>query len=128
MNYYFSKTVDDPMDAAIAKLAQELKKEEFGILTEIDMAATLAQKLNVRINNYRILGACNPHFAYEALQQENKIGLMLPCNIVVQQREDGRTEISAVDPVASMMAIPNESLANIAGQVREKLRSVIENC
>ncbi len=128
MNYYFSKTVDDPMDAAIAKLAQELKKEGFGILTEIDMAATLAQKLNVRINNYRILGACNPHFAYEALQQENKIGLMLPCNIVVQQREDGRTEISAVDPVASMMAIPNESLANIAGQVREKLRSVIENC
>lgn len=128
MNYYFSKTVDDPMDAAIAKLAQELKKEGFGILTEIDMAATLAQKLNVRINNYRILGACNPHFAYEALQQENKIGLMLPCNIVVQQREDGRTEISAVDPVASMMAIPNDSLANIAGQVREKLRSVIENC
>ena len=128
MDYYFTKTVDDPMDVAIAKVTQELKKQGFGILTEIDMAATLAQKLNVQINNYRILGACNPHFAYEALQQENKIGLMLPCNIVVQQREDGRTEISAVDPVASMMAIPNESLANIAGQVREKLRSVIENC
>ncbi|MBL7735115.1 MAG: DUF302 domain-containing protein [Chitinophagaceae bacterium] len=128
MNYYFTKTVDDPMDVSIAKITQELKKQGFGILTEIDVAATLAQKLNVRINNYRILGACNPHFAYEALQLENKIGVMLPCNIIVQEREDGRTEISAVDPVASMMAIPNDSLANIAGQVREKLSSVIENC
>mgnify|MGYP000940837477 FL=1 len=128
MDYYFTKTVDDPMDVAIAKVTQELKKQGFGILTEIDMAATLAQKLNVQINNYRILGACNPHFAYEALQRENKIGLMLPCNIVVQEREDSKTEISAVDPVASMMAIPNDSLANIAGQVREKLKSVIENC
>lgn len=128
MNYYFTKTVDDPMDVSIAKVTQELKKQGFGILTEIDVAATLAQKLNVRINNYRILGACNPHFAYEALQLENKIGVMLPCNIIVQEREDGRTEISAVDPVASMMAIPNDSLANIAGQVREKLSSVIENC
>lgn len=128
MNYYFTKTVDDPMDVAIAKVTQELKKQGFGILTEIDVAATLAQKLNVKINDYRILGACNPHFAYEALQLENKIGVMLPCNIVAQEREDGKTEISAVDPVASMMAIPNDSLANIAGQVREKLKSVIENC
>jgi len=127
MSYYFSKSVDYDFDTAIAKVTEELKKEGFGVLTEIDVQATLKKKLNVDFKKYRILGACNPGFAHQALQAEDKIGTMLPCNVIVQEHPDGKVEVSAVDPVASMMAVKNDSLGNIATQVREKLRKVIEN-
>lgn len=103
------------------------KKEGFGILTEIDVRETLRKKLDVDFKKYRILGACNPHFAYEALQAENKIGTMLPCNIIVQEHENGDVEVSAIDPVASMMAVKNDTLGNTAAGVRDKLRRVIES-
>ncbi|HEY8660409.1 MAG TPA: DUF302 domain-containing protein [Hanamia sp.] len=127
MSYYFSKSVDYDFDTAIAKVTEELKKEGFGVLTEIDVQATLKKKLNVDFKKYRILGACNPGFAHQALQAEDKIGTMLPCNVIVQEHPDGKVEVSAVDPVASMMAVKNDSLGNIATQVREKLKKVIEN-
>lgn len=127
MSYYFSKIVNTDFDSAITKVTEELKKEGFGVLTEIDVKETLRKKLNVDVNRYRILGACNPQFAYEALQSENKIGAMLPCNVIVQENEDGKTEISAVDPVASMMAVKNDNLISTATKVREKLQRVIEN-
>ena len=127
MNYYFSKTVDDDFDTAIKKVTEELKKEGFGILTQIDIKDTLKKKLDVDFKKYSILGACNPQFAYEALQAEDKIGTMLPCNVIVQEHENGKVEISAVDPVASMMAVKNDSLGNVATQVREKLNRVINN-
>lgn len=127
MSYYFSKTMNDDFDSAIAKVTEELKKEGFGVLTEIDIQATLKKKLDVDFRKYRILGACNPQLAYQALKAEANIGTMLPCNVIVQEHEDGTVEISAVDPVASMMAIKNDSLATIAQQVREKLSRVIEN-
>ena len=127
MSYYFSKSVDYDFDTAIAKVTEELKKEGFGVLTEIDVQATLKKKLNVDFKKYRILGACNPGFAHQALQAEDKTGTMLPCNVIVQEHPDGKVEVSAVDPVASMMAVKNDSLGSIATQVREKLRKVIEN-
>jgi len=127
MNYYFSKTVDEDFDTAIENVTEELKKEGFGILTQIDIKETLKKKLNVDFKKYQILGACNPQFAYEALQAEDKIGTMLPCNVIVQERENGKVEISAVDPVASMMAVKNDSLGDVATQVREKLKRVINN-
>jgi uncharacterized protein (DUF302 family) len=127
MNYYFSKTVDDDFDTAIKKVTEELKKEGFGILTQIDIKDTLKKKLDVDFKKYCILGACNPQFAYEALQAEDKTGTMLPCNVIVQEHENGKVEISAVDPAASMMAVKNDSLGNVATQVREKLKRVINN-
>jgi uncharacterized protein (DUF302 family) len=127
MNYYFSKTVDEDFDTAIENVTEELKKEGFGILTQIDIKETLKKKLNVDFKKYQILGACNPQFAYEALQAEDKIGTMLPCNVIVQEHENGKVEISAVDPVASMMAVKNDSLGDVATQVREKLKRVINN-
>ncbi|HRQ50412.1 MAG TPA: DUF302 domain-containing protein [Agriterribacter sp.] len=127
MSYSFSKTVNDDFDTAISKVTEELKKEGFGILTEIDVKETLKKKLDVDFRKYKILGACNPHFAYEALQAENKIGTMLPCNVIVQEHPNGKVEVSAVDPVASMMAVKNDTLAGTAAQVREKLHRVIEN-
>lgn len=127
MSYYFSKTIDTDFDSAIARVTAALQKEGFGILTEIDVKETFKKKLNLDFKKYRILGACNPNFAYEALQAENKIGTMLPCNVIVQEHESGKTEVSAVDPVASMMAVKNDTLAGTAAQVREKLRRVIEN-
>lgn len=127
MNYYFSKTVNEDFDTAIEKVTEELKKEGFGILTQIDIKETLKKKLDVDFKKYRILGACNPKFAYEALKTEDKIGTMLPCNVIVQEHENGKVEISAVDPVASMMAVKNDSLGNVATQVREKLNRVINN-
>jgi uncharacterized protein (DUF302 family) len=111
----------------IEKVTDELKKEGFGILTEIDIKATLKKKLDVDFYNYRILGACNPPFAYRALQAEDKIGTMLPCNVIVQEREAGKIEVSAVDPIASMGAVENEELAEVAEQVRDKLIGVIES-
>jgi len=127
MNYYFSKTLNLSFDEAIKRVTDELKKEGFGILTEIDVKATLKKKLDADFRNYRILGACNPPLAHQALQAEPHIGLMLPCNVVVQEGENGQTIVSAIDPVASMQAVENESLGSIAGQVRPKLQKVIDS-
>lgn len=127
MSYCFSKTVDSSFDQAIEKVTEELKKEGFGVLTEIDVKATLKKKLDVDFRQYKILGACNPQFAHQALLAEDKIGSMLPCNVIVQERDGNKIEISAIDPVASMMAVKNDTLGNVAGQVREKLKRVIEN-
>jgi uncharacterized protein (DUF302 family) len=126
MSYYFSKTVTDNFDTAIERVTNELKKEGFGVLTQIDVQDTLKKKLDVNFRKYRILGACNPTFAHEALIAEDKIGAMLPCNVIVQEHENGEVEISAVDPVASMMAVKNDALGHVAAQVREKLKSVID--
>ena len=126
MSYYFSKTIEVDFDTAIEKVTEELKKEGFGVLTQIDVQETLKKKLDVDFRKYKILGACNPQFAYEALKAEEKIGTMLPCNVIVQQHENGKVEISAVDPVASMMAIKNDSLRNVALHVQEKLSRVID--
>jgi uncharacterized protein (DUF302 family) len=127
VSYFFSKTVNDTFDTAISNVTEELKKEGFGILTEIDVKETLKKKLDVDFRKYKILGACNPHFAYEALQYEDEIGTMLPCNVIVQEFINGEVRVSAVDPVASMMAIQNEKLGKVANEVREKLKRVINN-
>ena len=126
MSYYFSKVLHVSFDDAVAKTVEELKKEGFGILTEIDVKQTLKKKLDVDFRNYRILGACNPPFAHKALQAEAKIGTMLPCNVIVQETAKGNVEVAAVDPVASMQAIQNEELRGIADQVRKKLKQVID--
>ena len=125
MSYYFSKTVQTTFDDAVNRVTEELKKEGFGVLTSIDVKETLKKKSNVDFRNYRILGACNPHFAYQALQAEDKIGTMLPCNVIVQEIEGVGAEVAAVDPVASMQAVKNPDLEKIAAQVREKLKTVI---
>jgi uncharacterized protein (DUF302 family) len=125
MEYYFSKTVVGSFDHAIQKVTDALKAEGFGILTEIDIKATLKKKLDVDFYNYRILGACNPPFAYKALQAEDKIGTMLPCNVIVQERIPGQVEVSAIDPAASMQAVDNAALITIAGEVRDRLKRVI---
>lgn len=127
MSYYFSKTKKMPFDDVVKRVTEDLKKEGFGILTDIDVRETLKKKLNADFRKYRILGACNPSFAYQALQAEDKIGTMLPCNVIVQEVAGGGVEIAAIDPVASMLAIRNPKLETIAGQVREKLKSVIES-
>ena len=127
MSYHFSKIVNTDFDTAIANVTEALKKEGFGILTEIDVKDTLKKKLDVDFRRYKILGACNPHFAHEALKAEATIGTMLPCNVIVQEHENDLVEVSAVDPVASMMAIQNEKLAAVANQVREKLKNVIHH-
>lgn len=126
MSYYFSKTIQSSFDDAVSRVTEELKKEGFGVLTEINVKETLKKKLDVDFRNYRILGACNPPFAYKALQAEDKIGTMLPCNVIVQETGPGTVEIAAIDPAASMMAVKNESLAVIAGDVREKLKRVVD--
>ncbi len=127
MSYYFAKTVDMSFQDTIDKVTDELKKEGFGILTEINVKETMKKKLDVDFRNYKILGACNPPFAYEALKAEDKIGLMLPCNIIVQETEDGDVEVAVVDPIASMKAVENSSLGGIAVQVQCKLKKVFEN-
>lgn len=127
MNYTFSKVVDFSFDEAILKVTEALKTEGFGVLTEIDLSGTLKKKLGVDIRKYRILGACNPEFAYKAVQAEMEIGTMLPCNVVVQETDDHKVLVSAVDPIASMMAIKNESLGNVAVEVRGKLQRVIDS-
>ena len=126
MDYYFSKTISANFDDAIQKVTEALKAEGFGILTEIDIKATLKKKLDVDFYNYKILGACNPPFAYKALLAEDKIGTMLPCNVIVQEKVLGQVEVSAVDPVASMQAIDNNALADIAKEIRGRLQKVIE--
>lgn len=128
MSYYFNKTVKGKtFDQAIEDVTAELKKEGFGVLTEIDVRETLKKKLDVDFKKYKILGACNPSFAHQALQNEDKIGVMLPCNVIVEEHENGDIEVSAVDPVASMSAVENSNLADIAGEVRDRLKKVINN-
>ena len=126
MSYYFSTVTDLGYDDAIEKTREELKKEGFGVLTEIDVAATLKQKIGADFPRYIILGACNPQFAHKALLSEDHIGAMLPCNVVVQERPDGRIEVSAIDPLESMKAVANPDLEAIAGEVAARLKKVIE--
>ena len=127
MSYYFSKTLNVSFDEATAGVTEALKKEGFGILTEIDVKETLKKKLNVDFRKYKILGACNPPYAYRALQVEDKIGLMLPCNVIVQELTGGKAEVAAIDPVASMAAVDNPKLLKVGQEVRVKLKSVIDN-
>jgi uncharacterized protein (DUF302 family) len=127
MAYYFNKTLKVSFDEAVSRVKDELKKEGFGILMEIDVQETLKKKLNVDFRKYRILGACNPPFAYQALQAEDKIGTMLPCNVIVQESDKGNVEVAAIDPIASMQAIRNPKLQGVAEQVQAKLKKVIES-
>ncbi|MDZ7719883.1 MAG: DUF302 domain-containing protein [Balneolaceae bacterium] len=126
MSYYVSTKFDGSFEDAIAKTTDELKKEGFGVLTEIDVKETLKKKLDVDFKKYKILGACNPGFAHKALQAEDKIGTMLPCNVIVEEHEDGTVEVSAVNPLDSMQAVENDSLGKIAGEVKSKLEKVIK--
>lgn len=127
MNYYISTKLNTSFNDAIALVTEQLKKEGFGVLTEIDVHDTLKKKLDVDFRKYKILGACNPNFAHKALQQEDKIGLMLPCNVIVQELDNGQIEVAAVDPAASMMAVENQQLAGIATEVKEMLKRVIDS-
>ncbi len=128
MSYYFSKILKNKsFDEAIALTTAELKKEGFGILTEISIDKTLKSKIDVDFKKYTILGACNPQFAYEALKTEDKIGVFLPCNFIVEAHENGEIEVSAVDPIASMSAVKNEKLGELAIEIQAKLKRVIEN-
>jgi uncharacterized protein (DUF302 family) len=125
MAYYFIATLPAPFDDALARTAAALKAEGFGIITEIDVQKILSEKIGVAFRKYRILGACNPKLAHEALLVEDKVGTMLPCNVVVQELDSGAVEVAAIDPVASMQAINNPRLKEAAAQVAEKLRRVI---
>lgn len=127
MSYHFSKTISCSFDDAIGRVTAALQKEGFGILTEIDVQATLKKKLNVDFRGYKILGACNPPFAYEALQLEDKIGTMLPCNVIVQAQGEGQVEVSVIDPVASMGAVGNPALSVIAEQIQAKLQQMLNS-
>lgn len=128
MDYYYSTILNNiTFEEAIEKVTAELQKEGFGVLTEIDIKATLKKKLDVDFYNYRILGACNAPFAYKALQAEDKIGTMLPCNVILQEKEPGIIEVSAINPIVSMQAVVNESLAPIALEIGDKLKRVLAN-
>jgi uncharacterized protein (DUF302 family) len=127
MSYYFSITSSLPFEEVLQKVVIELENEGFGILTEIDVQATLKKKLDVDFRKYKILGACNPPYAFKALKAEDKIGTMLPCNVIVQELEGGEIEISAVDPVASMKAVENPQLESIAEEIGKRLQSVTQN-
>ncbi len=126
MSYHISKTVDLSFEDAIEKVTEKLKEEGFGVLTEIDVKDTLKKKLDVDFKKYKILGACNPKMAHKALQYEDKIGTMLPCNVIVEEHDDGTVEVSAVDPMASMQAVDNIKLADVASQVKEMLEHVVK--
>jgi uncharacterized protein (DUF302 family) len=126
MSYYFTKITTLGYEQALARVQEELKKEGFGIITEIDVRETLKKKLNVDFQKYKILGACNPFFAYQALQLESRIGTMLPCNVIVQELENGQTEVSAINPLESMKTVANPNLENIGNQVAAKLKSLID--
>ena len=127
MSYHFTKELDIGFEEALERVTAELKKEGFGILTEIDVKATLKKKIDVDFRRYQILGACNPQFAYKAMTAEPNIGLMLPCNVVVQELDSGKIRVSAIDPIASMMAVKNDSLGDIAVQVQSKMKRVIDS-
>lgn len=126
-SYAFSKSLNTPFENTLEKVTQDLQKEGFGILTEIDVKETLKKKLDVDFRKYKILGACNPPYAHQALQNEEQIGLMLPCNIIVYESDHGETVVAAIDPIASMMAVENENLGKIAVEIQAKLKKVIEN-
>lgn len=125
--YYFGKTVELSFDDAVVRVTEELKKEGFGVLTEVDIQATLKKKLDVDFRPYKILGACNPPFAYKALQAEQNIGLLLPCNVIVQDAGNGKTEIAAIDPLVSMSSVENPALEPVAAEIKAKLQRVIQN-
>jgi len=127
MSYYKSKVVEMAFDEAIQKATEELKKVGFGILTEIDVKATLKKKIDVDFRNYKILGACNPQFAHKALQAEDKIGVLLPCNVIVQETEDGKTEVAIMNPAEAMSVVENENLGPIAGEVNKLLDTALDN-
>ncbi len=126
MSYYFAKIVDDSFDDAVERVTAHLADAGFGVLTTIDVSATLKKKIDVDFQRYTILGACNPGFAHKALLVEDKIGTMLPCNVIVQETTNGKVEVAAVDPMASMMAIQNKTLGRIASEVQSMLKNVIE--
>ena len=125
MKYYINKTITATFDQAIELVKEALKKEGFGVLSEIDIQKTLKEKLDVDFRKYKILGACNPPNAYKALQQEDKIGTMLPCNVILQETGENQVEVAAIDPTASMMAVENPQVAGIAGEIKTKLERVI---
>jgi len=127
MPYYFNTSLNLSFEEALERVTEELKKEGFGVLTEIDVKGTLKKKLDVDFRNYRILGACNPPSAYKALQSEKNIGLMLPCNVIVQEMEDERIEVAAIDPVASMMAVDNPGMEEVALDIQARMKRAIEN-
>ena len=127
MRYYFSKTLATSYDDAIVRVIEALKQEGFGILTEIDVRAKMREKLGEEFRNYRILGACNPPFAWQALQIEDKIGTLLPCNVIVQELAPGEIEVAAIDPAVSMLAVGNPALRDIGTQVRAKLQKVVDS-
>lgn len=128
MDYYFNKTLQNTsFDQAVDQVTEILKTEGFGVLTEIDVQQTFKNKLDVDFKKYKILGACNPHFAYQALQSEDKIGVMLPCNVIVEENVNGSIEVSAIDPVASMSAVKNPELGPLATEIRARLSRVIDN-
>jgi uncharacterized protein (DUF302 family) len=126
MSYYFAKTLPLDFDAAVQRTTEALKSEGFGVITEIDVRKTLKAKIDVDFRNYLILGACNPALAHKALLLEDKVGTMLPCNVVVQDRGEGQVEVAAIDPAASMRAIDNHALKAAAEEVGLKLRRVID--
>ena len=125
MSYYFARTIEASFEDAVSRTREALKAEGFGVITEIDVQKTLKSKIDVDFRPYLILGACNPAMAYEALQVEDKVGTMLPCNVVVQQLAEGRVEVAAIDPVASMQAIGNPALTEKAAEVAAKLQSAL---
>ncbi|MFI0431090.1 DUF302 domain-containing protein [Mariniflexile sp. HMF6888] len=127
MSYYFSTVIKGDFDNIVDKTTALLQKEGFGVLTQIDLQQTLKKKLDVDFNRYKILGACNPQFAYKALQVENKVGTMLPCNVIVQELSNGTIEVAVVNPIQSMQAIKNQALKAIANEVTDKLKNVIKN-
>ena len=127
MKYYIEKVTDYSFEEAVEKVTEELKKQGFGVLSEINIHEKLKEKLDVDFPKYRILGACNPPYAYKALQEENKIGTMLPCNVVVRQVSETQTEVAAVDPVASMQAVENEQLIEVANEIKSKLEKAIHS-
>ncbi len=126
MSYYFRRKVEGPFEDVEKKVRRSLSDEGFGVLTEIDVKETLKKKMDVDFRKYKILGACNPPFAYRALQEEDKIGTMLPCNVIVQETGTGEIEVAAIDPVSSMQAVKNEALQPVAEEIRRKLKTVID--
>ena len=125
MDYYFNKTVQADLDEAVERVTAALKEEGFGVLTEIDVKATMKKKLDIDFRPYRILGACNPPFAHKALEAEDKIGTMLPCNVIVQEISPGKSEVAAINPIASMQAVKNPALEDVATEITERLKRVV---
>lgn len=127
MKYYISKTIESEFNQAVRQITEKLSSEGFGIISEVNIKQKLKDKLDIEFRNYLILGACNPSKAFQALEQEDKVGTMLPCNVIIQEIDDKKTEVAAVDPVASMMAIHNTALKDLAIEIREKLTRAIES-